>query len=234
MISSLKNFLARPGFKRLFILSLTQSLFAFPSKTEMLKKMEGKSAVSVPYSASVTTKVFLGNQAIKDSGTIFLQPPDCMQMQMNRANTLQSTCGDTTWTKSANGSITRSIGENGAMVMPTGAPSIPLPKASGSRKPDTNAMMTAVSTFLNCVQVSWMDTEGKAILEIDTLINIVVKASIEVEGGPPLETGISYEAFAGGWVPKEIRSSLPGGFFTMTYSNIKKEKKRPKKSFRLL
>ena len=84
------------------------------------------------------------------------------------------------------------------------------------------------------MQLSWIDKEGKVILDVDTVKNVAMKASVESEGGPPLETGFSYEAFAGGWVPKEIRSSLPGGFFTITYSNIKKEKRRPKKGFRLL
>ena len=86
MISSCKGFLACSGFMWLAILNLSQSVSAFPSKTEMLKKMAGnKFPVSVPYSASVATKIFVGNQAIKDSGTVFSQPPDCMQMQMSRA-----------------------------------------------------------------------------------------------------------------------------------------------------
>ncbi|MEO6096421.1 MAG: hypothetical protein ABIW76_12260 [Fibrobacteria bacterium] len=235
MISSRNNFFAGPWFQLIATLSLTHSIFALPSKTDILKKMEAnRLSISVPYSASVATKVFVGNQAIKDSGTLFQQPPDCMQMQMNRANSLQSTCGDTTWIRSANGSITRSIGDAGPMGMTPGVPAFPTPKVSGSQKPDTNAMTIAVSALPNCVQVSWMDKEGKSILEIDTVKNLMVKASMEAEGGPPLETGFAYEAFAGGWIPKEIRSSLPGGFFTITYSNIKKEKKRAKKSFRLL
>jgi hypothetical protein len=212
---------------------VTSLIHALPSKGMLLKWMEqGKSQLSFPYSGKITTKVFMGNQTMKDSGTVFYQPIDCMQMQMFGANTFQSSCGDTTWIRAANGTISRSIGGDVGASM--GMPGMANFKISGSQLPDTNAMTTSVSNLENSIKVALVQKEGQLTLDIDTLKKVILKVVVQGQGKPTLETGFGYQLFNGIWLPTEMRTSLPGGFFVLTYSEYKKEKKRPRKSFRLL
>ncbi|MBN1757988.1 MAG: hypothetical protein JW863_06715 [Chitinispirillaceae bacterium] len=93
---------------------LTVLLFSFSafsiSKIDLIKQVELHSnPVKVGFSARFSSKTSVGNKTMCDSGTFYFSPPNMSRIEFLVSKIMANSCGDTTWTKAANGDVTRSI-----------------------------------------------------------------------------------------------------------------------------
>jgi len=64
------------------------------------------------YEAKFTTAAHVQGIVVKDSGFVTFSPPSCYRISLSVSKNETSTCGDTTWIRSADGSVTVTANKN--------------------------------------------------------------------------------------------------------------------------
>ena len=223
-----------------FLFSVGNAL-ALDKKT-ILRKLEASQAVKESYSAKIHSKLMMANHVINDSGRIDVLAPNCQKMIWSSLT--QSTCGDTTWTRSPSGDVTRSIGSNAAAMPGLGGKILglfPLPGQSGSSAGSASdtlgamAILPATDSGTIKLRLGDPDSEmGTVVVVIDTTDWLPVKATSQQPGNPEIETGFRYTKWKGKRLMSEIRMVIPNGFMIFEVSDFQPAKGLRRKSFQLL
>lgn len=80
------------------------------TKDELLRQITKNSkTINIGIMANFTSKISIQNRVINDTGTFYFSPPNRMRAEFTASKMIICSSDDTTWTKMANGDITRSI-----------------------------------------------------------------------------------------------------------------------------
>jgi hypothetical protein len=181
------------------------------------------------YRVSIVSVVSMGRQTIKDSGTLEFSPPDCFHIILSNGKIDQSGCGDTSWTATPDGSVTRKIGSGFNTQFKTPDIAEMLKKQNARVVSDTGKMAVVE------IEVPGDKNTIKAQFSIDTTEWLVRKSLVIPETGMPVESGYAYDTFMGKPVISQISTVMgAGGFVKISFLNYTRIKKIPRSKFKKL
>jgi outer membrane lipoprotein-sorting protein len=219
-----------------FILLLNVTIVLGFTSEEAIKNIRKRSSIRYcPFSATMTSKVVMGQNKQVDSGTIYYSPTGCSKVEMFKSKTVYSSCNDTSWYKMPNGDVTRSINKDDALGFSKNQATIPdfggaLEKYSGKI---IETLGDSALTFEVSIPIKEKEIQ-KMRLTFDTKMWLLRK--IIIYGGQMGETVATYAftQFNGQPMLKEVSMVLGNmGFMVMTYSDYKKNKNKEKSFFKL-
>jgi len=221
---------------RMFYIIVLLAAHAYPlSKEYIISKMEQAEKTRTPaYEATLTTAAYVQGMVVKDSGTLIFSPPSCCRILLFVSRTETSTCGDTTWLKSPDGSITvtadkSTAGKAGIAGLQGGFSIVNLLKKSDCEIKNDGKLVSMFFTVDENNEKTEME------LSIDTSRWIVTRNVMKNSQYGTLSFDYKYFLLDGKPVANEINTEM-GSLGRVTYkvTGFKKIKRRPRKYFRLL
>jgi outer membrane lipoprotein-sorting protein len=217
------------GVSVFFMFFLPFTLHAI-TKTELLEQAE-KQAVPFKYgiSARFTSKASVQSKTITDSGTIYLSPPNKSRVDFLVSKVVVSSCGDTTWTKTATGDVTRSLSSNVGLQGGQGA-------ASSMSSPDLLSYLkkgdfTIVREDSAAVVVSMSIANGNQKIPFTFYIDPKAFVLKRIEFPSPMagmfQLGYRYKLFDGHLVVDEVNTVMGSlGFSRVQLFDYRKNKQK--------
>ncbi|MEO6095649.1 MAG: hypothetical protein ABIW76_08205 [Fibrobacteria bacterium] len=203
------------------------------TKEEVYEKLATERSHSlVAYHAKVSSTIKYGEMAaLNDSGSMSFSPPNCFKMIMYKAGTENSGCGDTTWSKTKDGKVTRSVEPGGAEA---GAPKSPNLKDM-LRGMDFRILGDKPNGNLEIEATLKQDGMSiKANMLLDTRKWLLKRMSFTTPQGETMEIGYNYRELAGEDIMSEINTVFgTGGFVRMKFIDFKKISPLPSKDFKI-
>ena len=166
-------------------------------------------------------------QTMKDSGTLDFSPPDCYHIVLSGGKIDQSSCGDTSWIKSSDGSIIRKIGTD--LTSKFAAPRMEdMLKVSNTRIIKQSANEVTIEMLVPLDKMT-----AKAQFTFDTDQFVMRRSTIIPPTGIAVESGYAYDTFEGKLVLKEISTVFgTAGFAKISFHNYKRIPKIPRSKFK--
>ncbi len=200
------------------------------TKSELIKQVAKKSkTVNFCISANFASKISFNNNSICDSGTFYFSPPNKTKAEFKVSEMVVSSYGDTSWTKSSNGDITRSVtAQNGLPGSQGGKNTFSSPDLLSFLK-NQEFEISRQDTALIVINLNIASGTEKVPLSlyIDAKTYLIMRMEFYVPGVGSFQTGYKYTKFGEYFVVQEINTVMGSiGFSRIKIDEYKKCNKK--------
>jgi hypothetical protein len=224
------------SFFTLVIILFTSTVAMGITSEEALKNIHKRGTVKFrPFSVTLTTKVVMGTVKQDDSGTVYYSPSGCVKVEMYKSKLEFCNCGDTSWMKSANGDVTRSLNKNNPLVMLNSKGTMP-DFGAFIEKNGGNLVETPGDSAVTYEIQAAMDGKNMQTVRLTFDTRQWLLRKVLMPGGQMgnMESFYQYTQFNGQPMLREVRTMIGTmGIMMYSYSNYKEIKDKKKEFFRI-
>lgn len=208
------------------------------TKEQIISRLEQAENHKPPaYEAKFTTAAYVQGMAVKDSGFVTFTPPSCYRIILSVSKNETSTCGDTTWMRAADGTITVTANKNTLDKVENQG----IAGWRGSFSP-VNLMKRSECSIKSegkditvALTVSENKTKTEIELTLDTTAWVVSKSVMKNPQYGKVVFNYKFFQFDGKPVISEINTEMGSlGRISHIFYEFKKIKRKSKKFFRML
>ncbi len=200
------------------------------SKTDLIKQVEQHSnPIKTGFSARFSSKTSVANKTMSDSGTFYFSPPNRNRIEFLVSRIMASSCGDTTWTKAANGDVTRSISSgSGLPGGSSGTTSLSSPDLlSYLKKGDFTIKQEDSAAIVVVITIAVENRKTPFTLYIDPQAYVIKRMEFPYPMGGMFRIGYRYKRFEGHLVLEEVNTVMGSlGFSRMQMFDYQKIRKK--------
>jgi outer membrane lipoprotein-sorting protein len=218
-----------------FIFLFSSAIFCYTNEEALANIQKRSSEKYCPFTVTLTSKVVIGSNKQEDSGAIYYSPRGFSRVEMYKAKTCYSSCGDTCWFKMPNGDVTRSIKKDDVLGF----------SKNQATMPDLGALIKKYSgKIVETLGDSALTFEVKVPVEKESIQNMRLTfdtrqwllRKVSIFGGQMGETVASYAytQFKGRPMLKEVQMVMGSmGFMNLSYCDYKEIKEKKERFYRI-